>query len=126
MLASLALCASADAQPLQLGPVSVHDDADHNALNHAPPVAAMPSTSLQDTPRTVNVVDAAPMKQQGTTTLDEALRNVPGITIAIGEGGTLAGGSSRSTALTPRTTSISTACATSTMTKCKCCAGHRA
>jgi len=91
MLASLALCASANAQPLQLGPVSVHDDADSNALNHAPPVAAMPSTSLQDTPQTVDVVDAATMKQQGTTTLDEALRNVPGITIAIGEGGTLAG-----------------------------------
>ena len=30
-------------------------------------------------------------RQQATTTLGDALRNVPGITIAIGEGGTLAG-----------------------------------
>jgi catecholate siderophore receptor len=95
VLGALMLSAPARAQqsspPVQLGPVSVNDNSDHNALNHAPPVAAMPSASLQDTPQTVNVVDAATMKQQGTTSLDEALRNVPGITIAIGEGGTLAG-----------------------------------
>jgi catecholate siderophore receptor len=91
ILAALLLSTSAKAQPLELGPVSVNDDADHNALNHGVPVAAMPSASLQDTPQTVNVVDSATMKQQGTTSLDEALRNVPGITIAIGEGGTLAG-----------------------------------
>src|SRR4029079_2275165 len=35
--------------------------------------------------------DQQTMKQQATTTLSDALRNVPGITIAIGEGGTLAG-----------------------------------
>jgi catecholate siderophore receptor len=92
ILGALLLCTSANGQPLQLGPVSVNDNANHNALNHAPPVAAMPSASLQDLPQTVNVVDSATMKQQGTTSLDEALRNVPGITIAIGEGGTLAGG----------------------------------
>ena len=91
ILGALLLCTSANAQPVQLGPISVNDSADRNVLNHAPPVAAMPSTSLQDTPQTVNVVDAATMRQQGTTTLDEAMRNVPGITIAIGEGGTLAG-----------------------------------
>jgi catecholate siderophore receptor len=95
VLGALMLIAPARAQqpsqPVQLGPVSVNDNSDHNALNHTPPMAAMPSASLQDTPQTVNVVDAATMKQQGTTSLDEALRNVPGITIAIGEGGTLAG-----------------------------------
>jgi len=91
VLGALALATPAHSQPVQLGPVSVNDNSDHNALNHAPPVAAMPSASLQDTPQTVNVVDAATMKAQATTTLDQALRNVPGITIAIGEGGTLAG-----------------------------------
>lgn len=94
VLGALAVSTPACAQdsgPVQLGPVSVNDNSGHNALNHAPPVATMPSTSLQDTPQTVNVVDAATMKEQGTTSLDEALRNVPGITIAIGEGGTLAG-----------------------------------
>ncbi len=76
---------------MQLGPVSVSDQADKNGLNHSPPLAAMPSSSLQDTPQAVNVIDAATMKQQAVTTLGDALRNVPGITIAIGEGGTLAG-----------------------------------
>jgi len=87
----LMLAAPAFAQPVQLGPVTVQDKADRNALNHAPPVAAMPSTSIQDTPQAVTVIDSTTMKQQATTTLGDALRNAPGITIAIGEGGTLAG-----------------------------------
>jgi len=91
LLGALLLVPSADAQPVQLGPVSVSDQADKNGLNHSPPLAAMPSSSLQDTPQAVNVIDAATMKQQAVTTLGDALRNVPGITIAIGEGGTLAG-----------------------------------
>ncbi len=90
-LGALLLAAPAAAQPVQLGPVSVSDQADKNGLNHSPPLASMPSTSLQDTPQAVNVIDQQTMKQQGTTTLGDALRNVPGITIAIGEGGTLAG-----------------------------------
>ncbi|HEU0095992.1 MAG TPA: TonB-dependent receptor plug domain-containing protein, partial [Rhizomicrobium sp.] len=87
----LLLAAPAMAQPVQLGPVTVQDKADRNALNHAPPIAAMPSTSLQDTPQAVTVIDSTTMKQQAITTLGDALRNAPGITIAIGEGGTLAG-----------------------------------
>ena len=46
---------------------------------------------MQDTPQAVTVVTGETMKQQAITTLGDALRNVPGITIAIGEGGTLAG-----------------------------------
>ncbi len=85
------LAAPALAQPVQLGPVSVQDQTDRNALDHAPPVAAMPYSSLQDTPQSVTVVSSETMKVQATSSLGEALRNVPGITIAIGEGGTLAG-----------------------------------
>src|SRR3954467_5125376 len=93
-LGALLLAGTACAQgsgPVQLGPVSVSDQADKNGLSHSPPLASMPSTSLQDTPQAVNVIDQQTMKQQATTTLSDALRNVPGITIAIGEGGTLAG-----------------------------------
>jgi catecholate siderophore receptor len=90
-LGMLLLAMPAAAQPVQLGPVSVTDNADKNSLNHSPPLASMPSTSLQDTPQAVNVIDSAIMKQQAVATLGDALRNVPGITIAIGEGGTLAG-----------------------------------
>ena len=88
---ALITAAPAGAQPVQLGPVTVQDNADKNGLSHSPPLASMPSTSIQDTPQAVNVIDAATMKQQAVTTLGDALRNVPGITIAIGEGGTLAG-----------------------------------
>src|SRR5882672_8373433 len=91
VLATLILAAPVSAQPVQLGPVTVQDQTDKNALNHAPPVSTMPSSSLQDTPQAVTVISGETMKQQATSTLSEALRNVPGITIAIGEGGTLAG-----------------------------------
>ena len=87
----LAQPAAAQTAPVQLGPVSVNDNADKNGLNHAPPLASMPSASIQDMPQAVNVIDSATMKSQAVTTLGDALRNVPGITIAIGEGGTLAG-----------------------------------
>ena len=47
--------------------------------------------TVQDTPQTVNVVSQELLKEQRVTTLEQALRDVPGITVAIGEGGTLAG-----------------------------------
>ena len=127
-LGVLLLALPAVAQPVQLGPVSVNDNADKNGLNHAPPLASMPSTSLQDTPQAVSVIDSTTMKQQAVTTLGDALRNVPGITIAIGEGGTLAGDQFKIRGFDARTMSISTACATSapmpatlsTMRKCRC------
>src|ERR1700722_672953 len=91
VLAAVLLAAPASAQPVQLSPVSVSDQADKNGLSHSPPLSSIPSASLQDMPQAVNVIDQQTMKQQATTTLGDALRNVPGITIAIGEGGTLAG-----------------------------------
>ena len=91
VLATLIMAAPAGAQPVQLGPVTVQDNADKNVLKKAPPVSTMPSSSLQDTPQAVTVVSGETMRQQATSTLGEALRNVPGITIAIGEGGTVAG-----------------------------------
>ena len=91
--AALTAVAAEQSAPLQLPTASIEDDAeaDKNALNKAPALSTMPTTSLQDTPQAVSVVTEETMKQQATTTLGEALRNVPGITIAIGEGGTLAG-----------------------------------
>jgi catecholate siderophore receptor len=90
-LAALLIAMPAMAQPVTLGPVTVQDNSDKNVLNHAPPVSVMPSSSIQDTPQAVTVISGELMKSQATTTLGEALRNSPGITIAIGEGGTLAG-----------------------------------
>jgi catecholate siderophore receptor len=43
--------------------------------------------TFQDTPQTVNVVSQRQLKEQNTTTVDQALRNVPGVTVNVGEGG---------------------------------------
>jgi catecholate siderophore receptor len=91
MLAPLPAQAQDNSAPITLGPVTVDDNAEKNALTHTPPITTMPSTSVQDTPQSVSVVSGETMKEQAVTTLGDALKNVPGITIAIGEGGTLAG-----------------------------------
>jgi catecholate siderophore receptor len=44
-------------------------------------------TPLLNTPQTVNVVSQQLMQDQRTTSIQEALRNVPGITFTAGEGG---------------------------------------
>lgn len=45
-------------------------------------------TTLQDTPQAVNVIPERVLKEQGAETLQDALKNVPGITFNAGEGGT--------------------------------------
>ena len=42
---------------------------------------------LRNIPQTIEIIPRAAMEQQGVTTLSEALRNVPGITMQAGEGG---------------------------------------
>lgn len=42
---------------------------------------------VQDTPQIVNVVPKEVMQERNTQTLDQVLRTVPGVTLAIGEGG---------------------------------------
>lgn len=46
---------------------------------------------LLDTPQTITVIPRAVIEEQGATTLRDVLRNVPGLTITAGEGGTPAG-----------------------------------
>lgn len=43
---------------------------------------------LLDTPQSVNVIPAQVIKEQGVSNLQDALKNVPGITLNAGEGGT--------------------------------------
>ena len=45
------------------------------------------SAPLREIPQTVEVISRASMEEQGVTTLAEALRGVPGITLQAGEGG---------------------------------------
>ncbi len=46
---------------------------------------------LLDTPQTITVISKEVMEEQGATTLRDVLKNVPGLTIAAGEGGNPAG-----------------------------------
>jgi catecholate siderophore receptor len=49
------------------------------------------STLPNDPPQVVNVISAETLQEQGVTSLEQALRNVPGITTQIGEGGQMNG-----------------------------------
>ncbi|MHB8283190.1 MAG: TonB-dependent receptor [Caulobacteraceae bacterium] len=47
--------------------------------------------TVKDTPQSIQVISQKLMQEQKVTSLEQALRNVPGITVAIGEGGVLNG-----------------------------------
>ena len=70
---------------VEVRPVSEDVQVTTNAL---PAVTSPKFTApLLDTPQTVTVVPKELMEAQGSTTLREVLRNVPGITMQAGEGG---------------------------------------
>jgi catecholate siderophore receptor len=79
--------ADADAEATVSGVVVT---AEARPLNRDTGLSVLQST-VQDTPQAINVITAEQLKSQGISSLEGALRNVPGITIAIGEGGTLNG-----------------------------------
>ncbi len=72
-------------EPLELGPLRVEDQ-NQMPLERGTGLARLPGT-IQDIPQTINVIPRIVLQQQGVTTLDQALRNVPGITLGVGEGG---------------------------------------
>jgi len=83
---------AADAGPIstavEVSGVDVHGRG--RMLDNPTNLAAMPTT-IQDAPQAITLIDGAKLKAQGVSTLEQALRNVPGITVAIGEGGALNG-----------------------------------
>jgi len=68
-----------------LGPLRI-EDRNANTQTGDNALSRMPGT-VQDTPQMINVISPEILRQQNVTTLDQALRNVPGITVTIGEGG---------------------------------------
>lgn len=52
--------------------------------------ATRTDTPLRDVPQFINTVPEALMRSQNATSMQEALRNVPGVSYAAGEGGTQA------------------------------------
>jgi len=63
------------------------------AVTAGAPVLSSPKYTqpLRDTPQTIVVIPQAIMIEQGATSLRDALRNTPGITLTAGEGGTAPG-----------------------------------
>src|SRR5688572_4553708 len=72
-------------EPLELGPLRVEDQ-NQMPLQQESGIARLPGT-VQDTPQTINVITSQVLQQQAVTTLDQALRNVAGVTLGVGEGG---------------------------------------
>lgn len=69
---------------IDLPTIDVQGGAGGNTLQAQTGVDRLPGR-VQDIPQVVNVVPQEIIQQQRITTLEQALRNVPGITVAIGE-----------------------------------------
>lgn len=91
-LSAIAFAARAQTAPVQLPPVSVEADRpgadqyqEYNAVRPSSPKYTAP---LRETPQSIDVVTRKTLDEQGARTLGDALRNVTGISMAAGEGGT--------------------------------------
>jgi catecholate siderophore receptor len=84
----VSLAQSPPAQDATLPEVKVRDTAaaDYNAATTS--IGGV-LTPLRDIPQSITVVNSALMQAQGVTSLADALRNVPGITIGAAEGGSI-------------------------------------
>lgn len=54
-------------------------------------VSSVATVDVEGAPQVVNVIDGEILQEQGVASLEQALRNVPGITTQIGEGGVMSG-----------------------------------
>ena len=57
-----------------------------NSLEAGTGIGRLPG-SVQETPQVVNVIAQQQLREQNTSSVEQVLRNVPGVTVAIGEGG---------------------------------------
>ncbi|MBU1351626.1 MAG: TonB-dependent siderophore receptor [Gammaproteobacteria bacterium] len=84
------LCGPALAQPTQpqtLGEVTVQSGANDDGYSPAASTAATKgSAPLRDVPQAVNVVPAQLLRDQGARSMEDALRNVPGVAMSHGDG----------------------------------------
>lgn len=62
-----------------------------DVVDRAPLANPRYTEPIKDTPQTISVISRQIIEQQGATTLRDVLRNVPGLTLTAGEGGTPAG-----------------------------------
>jgi catecholate siderophore receptor len=83
--------AQAPAKPEQTLPeVKVQDSQNTGFRTEGTRTGTRTDTPLRDIPQFINTVPQALIRSQGATTLQDALRNVPGVSYAAAEGGTQA------------------------------------
>lgn len=99
-MAAGALPAYAQSGPSQSGPspdtvtTSADDNGeerDHVYVLGRRVTSSVATVNADDVPQVVNVINGETLMEQGVTSLEQALRNVPGITTQIGEGGVMSG-----------------------------------
>ncbi|WP_158044993.1 TonB-dependent receptor [Skermanella pratensis] len=78
--------AESESQVETLAPITVTGPETRNTMERQPSLDRLP-TSVQDTPQGISVVPRELIEERNITSLREAVRNVPGISINAGEGG---------------------------------------
>ena len=73
--------------PVQLPPISVQGADSQQGYQTSVPALSKLTQPLLDTPQSITVIPQQLMEDQGVTAIREALRNVPGISLAAGEAG---------------------------------------
>ncbi|MGE0253432.1 MAG: TonB-dependent receptor [Alphaproteobacteria bacterium] len=74
-------------KPVELPSISVEGTAEEGGYRVERPSSPKYTEPLRDVPQTITIVPREVMDDRAATTLRDVLRNVPGITIAAGEGG---------------------------------------
>lgn len=67
------------------------DERDHVYVLGRRVNSSVATVNAEDVPQVVNIIDGETLMEQGVASLEQALRNVPGITTQIGEGGVMSG-----------------------------------
>ena len=82
-----ALAQSAESESTSLDPILVEGAAAAygNANDASTGISRLPAT-VREIPRAVTVIPKEQLEQQGVTSVEQALKNVPGITLSTGEG----------------------------------------
>ncbi len=79
--------AVAETEPTQLEQVEVNATQDRaNLKNDTTSIGRVPA-AVRDIPQSITIINRALLNAQGATSLSDAIRNVPGITIGAAEGG---------------------------------------
>ena len=80
-----------DQPPAEARAASSEGERDHVYVLGRRVVSSVATVDVENATQVVNVIDGETLMEQGVASLEQALRNVPGITTQIGEGGVMSG-----------------------------------